>query len=106
MDLKPRIITPKLSSNSGLNDEEISSIKYRRMRDLNNAASKRFRENKKQEKEKIELELKSLKEKNIQLWKTFKLKLVGRGWLEDSVFFLKRMISSVSSSSNCCTSIE
>ena len=50
-------------SASGLTDEEVSALKYRRMRDLNNEASRRCRENRKQKKGEAEAELNALKEK-------------------------------------------
>lgn len=57
-------------SASGLTDEEVSALKYRRMRDLNNEASRRCRENRKQKKGEAEAELNALKEKNLQLRQT------------------------------------
>ena len=60
-------------SASGLTDDEVSALKYRRMRDLNNVASKRCRENRRIKMEKSETELKDLLEKNIHLKETVNL---------------------------------
>jgi len=57
-------------SASGMTDDEVSALKYRRMRDLNNVASKRCRENRKSKLENAETELSNLYEKNLQLKET------------------------------------
>lgn len=57
-------------SASGMTDDEVSALKYRRMRDLNNEASKRCRENRKSKLENAETELRNLYEKNLQLKET------------------------------------
>ena len=91
MDVTPRQITAKLprmrrkssahsdsdlgfpgpayqsDSASGLTDDEVSALKYRRMRDLNNEASRRCRENRKAKLGDAEAELESLRLKNITL---------------------------------------
>ena len=91
MDITPRKITAKLprmrrkstansdsdlgfpglayqsDSASGLTDDEVSALKYRRMRDLNNEASRRCRENRKMKLGDAEAELNALKQKNITL---------------------------------------
>jgi len=54
-------------SASGLTDDEVSALKYRRMRDLNNEASRRCRENRKMKLGDAEAELNALKQKNITL---------------------------------------
>ena len=50
-----------------LTDDEVSALKYRRMRDLNNEASKRCREARKKKKESTLAELEALQEKNTKL---------------------------------------
>ena len=52
---------------TGMTDDEVSALKYRRMRDLNNEASKRCRENRKQKKVKESEELDNLLRKNENL---------------------------------------
>jgi len=54
-------------SASGLTDEGVSALKYRRMRDLNNEASRRCRENRKTKQGDAEAELDALRQKNITL---------------------------------------
>lgn len=54
-------------SDGNLTDAEISDLRYRRMRDLNNEASKRCRENRKIKYQQLEDEAEKLKEKNLQL---------------------------------------
>jgi len=60
-------------SASGLTDDEVSALKYRRMRDLNNVASKRCRENRKHKMETAEMELQNLLDKNVHLHETANL---------------------------------
>jgi len=60
-------------SASGLTDDEVSALKYRRMRDLNNVASKRCRENRKHKMESAEAELQNLLDKNVHLHETVNL---------------------------------
>jgi len=60
-------------SASGLTDDEVSALKYRRMRDLNNVASKRCRENRKNKISNAETELKLLIDKNSHLHETVNL---------------------------------
>ena len=91
MDVTPRKITAKLprmrrkstvnsdsdlsfpglayqsDSASGLTDEGVSALKYQRMRDLNNEASRRCRENRKTKQGDAEAELDALRQKNITL---------------------------------------
>jgi len=57
-------------SASGLTDDEVSALKYRRMRDLNNEASRRCRENRKAKLGDAEAELDALRQKNITLKQT------------------------------------
>merc|ERR1711963_833524 len=52
---------------SGMSSEEAKDVKYRRMRDLNNAASKRCRLNRKMKFDKMEIEEQQLLAKNTQL---------------------------------------
>ena len=54
-------------SASGRTDEGVSALKYRRMRDLNNEASRRCRENRKTKQGDAEAELDALRQKNITL---------------------------------------
>merc|ERR1711944_380711 len=54
-------------SSSALSSEEKKAHKYRRMRDLNNAASKRCRLNRKRKMGDMEQEEEELKEKNMRL---------------------------------------
>ena len=55
------------SSVSGMTEDEISALKYRRMRDLNNEASKRCRENRKLRLGSAEADLRRQAERNLQL---------------------------------------
>lgn len=57
-------------SASGLTDDEVSALKYRRMRDLNNEASRRCRENRKAKLGDAEAELDALQQRNITLKQT------------------------------------
>merc|ERR1711902_310633 len=83
VDVTPRKITANLDSDlgfpglayqsdsaSGLTDDEVSALKYRRMRDLNNEASRRCRENRKAKLGDAEAELEALRRKNITLKQT------------------------------------
>jgi len=82
---EPRDITPRLPrlprvlntsdseyayvSDSGelLSDNEVSALKYRRMRDLNNEASKRCRQTRKEKMASEDSELNKLKDRNMKL---------------------------------------
>ena len=55
------------SSVSGMTEDEISALKYRRMRDLNNENSKRCRENRKLRLGSAEADLRHQAERNLQL---------------------------------------
>merc|ERR1712012_710411 len=70
---------------SGLSSEEAKDVKYRRMRDLNNAASKRCRLNRKMKFDKMEIEEQHLLAKNTQL----KAQVEG---LENQVNRLKELV--------------
>ena len=70
---------------SGLSSEEAKDVKYRRMRDLNNAASKRCRLNRKMKFDKMEIEEQQLLAKNTQL----KAQVEG---LENQVQRLKELV--------------
>ena len=70
---------------SGLSSEEAKDVKYRRMRDLNNAASKRCRLNRKMKFDKMEIEEQQLLAKNTQL----KAQVEG---LENQVHRLKELV--------------
>jgi len=54
-------------SDGNLTDADISDLRYRRMRDLNNEASKRCRENRKSKFQILEEELDELKARNLEL---------------------------------------
>jgi len=63
-----RIVSDTENSTDGnLTEAEISDQRYRRMRDLNNEASKRCRENRKRKQEVLEEECEQLKERNTHL---------------------------------------
>merc|ERR1711963_1137696 len=70
---------------SGMSSEEAKDLKYRRMRDLNNAASKRCRLNRKMKFDKMEIEEQQLLAKNTQL----KAQVEG---LENQVNRLKELV--------------
>ena len=70
---------------SGMSSEEAKDVKYRRMRDLNNAASKRCRLNRKMKFDKMEIEEQQLLAKNTQL----KAQVEG---LENQVQRLKELV--------------
>ena len=70
---------------SGLSSEEAKDVKYRRMRDLNNAASKRCRLNRKMKFDNMEIEEQRLLAKNSQL-------KAQVDTLEDQVKRLKEMV--------------
>merc|ERR1719210_1224020 len=70
---------------SGMSSEEAKDVKYRRMRDLNNAASKRCRLNRKMKFDKMEIEEQQLLAKNTQL----KAQVEG---LENQVNRLKELV--------------
>ena len=70
---------------SGMSSEEAKDVKYRRMRDLNNAASKRCRLNRKMKFDKMEIEEQQLLAKNTQL----KAQVEG---LENQVHRLKELV--------------
>lgn len=60
------------STDGDLTEAELQDLRYRRMRDLNNEASKRCRENRKNKFEKLEAECEELKERNLQLKARFR----------------------------------
>jgi len=55
---------PKIS---GLTEDQLKSLKYRRSRDLNNEASKRCRKNRKEKQQEKERELYEMAERNKEL---------------------------------------
>jgi len=57
-------------SSSSMSSDELQDVRYRRMRDLNNAASKRCRNNRKRKFEKKEEEVGLIEGKNKELKKT------------------------------------
>lgn len=66
-----RTITPRPSTSADLSDsvtdDEVSAQKYRRMRDLNNEASRRCRENRKTKQQLADMEIELQRAKNRQL---------------------------------------
>jgi len=62
-----RIVSDTDTDGGNLTEAEISDYRYRRMRDLNNEASKRCRENRKRRQDHLEAECEALKERNIKL---------------------------------------
>jgi len=68
---RPTELTPikvtEIPSEGKLSVEELSALKYRRTRDLNNKASRRFREKKKKEDQDTQAELKELRAYNLVL---------------------------------------
>merc|ERR1712066_311707 len=66
---KTPITVTEIPAEGKLSDQEVKAMKYRRTRDLNNMASRRFRERKKKEKQ---AELVSLKSYNMQLKQKYK----------------------------------
>lgn len=90
----PLPITPKLprlnphsdsDSCGGLTDSEVSALKYRRMRDLNNEASKRCRQSRKERLTIQEVQVKELQIKNEKL-----KKIIGQ--MEQKIRILKSKI--------------
>jgi len=71
-----------------LSDEEIKALKYRRMRELNNKASRRFRQKKKEEERNHQEILKEFQERNMEL----KLKLAQ---MEEDVAMWRAKVSSI-----------
>lgn len=57
-------------SSSSMSSDELQDVRYRRMRDLNNAASKRCRNNRKRKFEDKEEQVKLIADKNMELKKT------------------------------------
>jgi len=63
-----RVVTDSDTDSAGnLTEAEISDYRYRRMRDLNNEASKRCRENRKRKFDTLEAECEQLRQRNTQL---------------------------------------
>merc|ERR1712066_226282 len=69
---KTPITVTEIPAEGKLSDQEVKAMKYRRTRDLNNMASRRFRERKKKEKLEEQAELVSLKSYNMQLKQKYK----------------------------------
>merc|ERR1711963_1288586 len=61
---------PELDDSSNMSEDELKDLKYRRMRDLNNAASKRCRVNRKRKFDDMETEVILLKSRNLELTNT------------------------------------
>jgi len=78
-------ITPVVDLTGSMTDDEVSAQKYRRMRDLNNEASRRCRESRKGKQSAAEIELEMLQTRNIHL----KKKLIE---MEQNMRILKRRI--------------
>jgi len=68
---RPTELTPikvtEIPAEGKLSEEELSALKYRRTRDLNNKASRRFREKKKKEDQETQAELMKLRDYNLVL---------------------------------------
>lgn len=60
-------VVPSRKASSSISDEDLMSLKYRRMRDLNNKASKDCRARRKNKNQSAEEEFEQLTEKNLQL---------------------------------------
>jgi len=73
---------PKMENGGGI---DLSSFKYRRMRDLNNVASRKCRVNRKMKVALIEEELLAEEEKNVRLTADYKLKLGQRDKLRSKL---------------------
>ena len=69
---KTPITVTEIPAEGKLSDQEVKAMKYRRTRDLNNMASRRFRERKKKEKLEEQAELVSLRSYNMQLKQKYK----------------------------------
>jgi len=80
------------SSDANLTDAEISDLRYRRMRDLNNEASKRCRERRKLKNNEAELELRQLEERHAFL-KT-KVQKIEALLMRAKNFYLTNMVPS------------
>jgi len=61
------IIVTEIPVESKLSNQELTALKYRRTRDLNNQASRRFRQKKKQEDDKNQQELLDVQARNMEL---------------------------------------
>merc|ERR1712083_681426 len=64
---KEYVDIPLVESSSSMSSDELEELKYRRMRDLNNAASKRCRNNRKRKFQNEEGEVTLLAAKNMEL---------------------------------------
>lgn len=78
-------VTYYSDSCGALTDNEVSALKYRRMRDLNNEASKRCRETRKNKQSNREKELEEIQVKNAKLRKVVKI-------MEHEILLLKKKI--------------
>ena len=76
--ITPKVAKPRMTSGDesdhvysategNLTDAEVSDMRYRRMRDLNNEASKRCRENRKLKNELLEAEFEIQRDRNVEL---------------------------------------
>ncbi|XP_023325296.1 uncharacterized protein LOC111699007 [Eurytemora carolleeae] len=76
--ITPKVAKPRITSGDesdhvysategNLTDAEVSDMRYRRMRDLNNEASKRCRENRKLKNELLEAEFEIQRDRNVEL---------------------------------------
>jgi len=97
LDITPKLprLNPHSDSDScgGFTDSEVSALKYRRMRDLNNEASKRCRQSRKERLTVHEVQVKELQIKNEKL-----KKIIGQ--MEQKIRILKsKVLSNVSNPS-------
>jgi len=77
------------STDGNLTDAEITDLRYRRMRDLNNEASKRCRENRKRKNQQLEEEAEQLMLKNARLKE--RLKKLERTVLKAKNFYIRHL---------------
>lgn len=69
---KTPITVTEIPAEGNWSDQELKALKYRRTRDLNNKASRRFRERKKKEEQEAQAELVSLRSYNMKLQQKYK----------------------------------
>jgi uncharacterized protein YlxW (UPF0749 family) len=80
-----------VTSDGYLTEEEMAKMKYRRSRDLNNVASKRCRENRKQRQIQLEQEAEQLQKKNAEL--RCRLSLLEARVRRVKTYFMTKMLA-------------
>ncbi len=80
-----------VTSDGYLTEEEMAKMKYRRSRDLNNVASKRCRENRKQRQIQLEQEAEQLQKKNAEL--RCRLRLLEARVRRVKTYFMTKMVA-------------